>query len=329
MLSKTLGKDVSPFLENPKFKNSFRTINSEKRITIINFLTYKKAIQVEFPYDEKIIERIKKEKVSLPYGTWDKEKKAWIFALHESSLISLKNLAQDFNFSTDDEFDLYVSQLNNINQNLENYVPMLSMDNGKFVLKNVSDFVPKFESDHLIEAVAEARKRGISVWDDDVVTAFEQENIPKWIKNFFKSSPDNSCTVAIEKSNLDEFNIFLKYMSPCLFVIPGGSEIEKLKIAHELLTKNGILPEEISVMFRLPSETGKNFNIFVKENMINNPISEKTKAVFISTKIPKPLIQSNIKFHSVFNLGVIGVHYSIRDFVTKHENLIFLTETLK
>jgi len=85
----------------------------------------------------------------------------------------------------------------------------------------------------------------------------------------------------------------------------------------------------MSVMFRLPAETGKNFNDFVKNNQLNNPITDKTKIVFISSKLPKPVIKSKVKFNCVINLGLGGVHYTIKNFTENHENLINFSEKTK
>ena len=115
-------------------------------------------------------------------------------------------------------------------------------------------------------------------------------------------------------------------MSPCLFVIPGGHELKKLSQAYEFLKMLGIPDEQQSVMFRLDSNIDKNFNNFVKETGLNSPITENTKVVFISSKIPKPVLKSNLKFNSVINMGFGGVHYSIRDYVGNHENLVYYTE---
>ena len=325
-INAALNTDITGYLEIPKFKKAFRVIKSDKKISIVESSKYKKAIQVEFPYNELIIEKIKQEKTTASLATWDKEKQAWIFTLNETSLVFLKNLRREFNFIADNEFDVYVEQIEDIQENLENYVPILSMVGQTPILKNISKNVPELTANNIVEAMFEARKKGICVWDDTVENALEKENLPKWIFNFLKTSPEQSTTFVFEESGISDLSYLLRYMSPCLFVIPGGVELEKLKPIYKMLISNGVSTEEISVMFRLPSETGGNFNIFVKEYMINNPITKNTKVVIISTKIPKPMLQSNIKFHTVFNLGFGGVHYSIRDYVGKHENLIFLTE---
>jgi hypothetical protein len=114
-----------------------------------------------------------------------------------------------------------------------------------------------------------------------------------------------------------------------VFILPGGSELSKLLTVLELLNHLKIPKDEISVMFRLPNETDKNFNDFVKDEELNSPLSEKTKFVIISNKLPKPLIKSDIKFNLVVNLGFGNVHYTLKNFVEKHENLIFYSEETK
>jgi hypothetical protein len=108
-----------------------------------------------------------------------------------------------------------------------------------------------------------------------------------------------------------------------LVVIPGGSEYENLVMSHTFMKQIGMQDHEMSVMFRLPSNTHEIFNNFVKNNNLNNPLTEDTKVVFVSSKLPKPVLKSKIKFHCVLNMGFSNVHYTMKDFVGKHENLVF------
>jgi preprotein translocase subunit SecD len=107
-----------------------------------------------------------------------------------------------------------------------------------------------------------------------------------------------------------------------------ATEMEKLQLGYDFLKSIKVDKSEMSVMFRMPSESHKKFNDFIKENKLNSPISEKTKVVFISSKLPKPLIKSKIKFNSLINLGFGGVHYSIKNFVENQENCISYTEKI-
>jgi hypothetical protein len=107
-----------------------------------------------------------------------------------------------------------------------------------------------------------------------------------------------------------------------MVVIPGSNELDTMTLSYEFFKELGITNKEMSVLFRLPSNTHENFNNFVKLNELNSPITEATKIIFVSGKIPKPIFKSGIKFHSILNLGYNNVHYTLRDFIKNHENTI-------
>jgi hypothetical protein len=60
---------------------------------------------------------------------------------------------------------------------------------------------------------------------------------------------------------------------------------------------NGIIPSDnMSVMFRLENKEpdAVEFNRYIKENNLNNPVDKNTKIVYISNnKVPKPLLTSD------------------------------------
>jgi hypothetical protein len=78
----------------------------------------------------------------------------------------------------------------------------------------------------------------------------------------------------------------------------------------------------MSVLFRLSAESGQKFNDFVKNEGLNGPITPETKVVFISTKLPKPLLKSGIKFNTIINLGYAMAHYTIKEYSRNHQNFI-------
>ena len=84
----------------------------------------------------------------------------------------------------------------------------------------------------------------------------------------------------------------------------------------------GYKSEDMSVMFRLPSETHGIFNDFVKFHELNSPIRKNTRVVFVSQKIPKTILKSKIQFHSILNLGYSNIHYTLKNFIKTHENRI-------
>ena len=324
IISLKLSKDITPFLENPTYRNSIRKISYDKKIVIDTNSNHEKIIKMIFPYNEEYVNKIRKHRDSLhsAAAVWDKDQKSWNFLLNEENINFLMNFSQENEFEIDEEFSSFVSQTKNVILNMEKYAITLGVENSVPYLKNSNKFIPKLESDEILDAIFESRRRGIFVWDEHVFEFVEsiQNNITK---QFLKSATNEHLHVDPENSSLFSLKDVIKYMSPVLFVIPGVEELEKLKEAFLFLSDIGIKNEEMSVMFRLPTDTHQNFNNFVKEQQLNSPLTEKTQIVFVSGKLPKPILKSKIKFHCVVNMGFPNVHYTLKDYIKNQENVVF------
>jgi hypothetical protein len=296
-LSLMISQDIEPFLENPVFKLSKRTINSAKRISVIADAEYGKAIKVEFPYNENILEKIRKEKINFTHAAWNPDEKAWIFALSERVIQFLKSFVTDDNFSPDEEFADYIEQITEVQEKLENFIPAVVYHEKTVKFVNVSNRLPQPTTTNVLDALFLARKSGIHTWDDGVDQYLTDNNIEKTVIDFLNENPGSNFTVNLEENSIFSISDVIKNLMPCLFIIPGGIEMEKLETSINFLKSLNVTSEEMSVMFRLPKETGEKFNIFVKDQKLNNPISENTRVVFISSKLPKTVIESKIKFN--------------------------------
>jgi len=327
-ISLQVGQDILQYLENPSYRLGIRKINTAKRITVVDHELYERAIQVEFPFDQNIIEAIKDKKNINHAGQWDSEKKSWIFPLSEYSIAHLKNIAQENSFEMDEEFASYAEQYNTVVKNIEQYIPILVAENEGVKIRNFDEKLVNFSSENILKSVFEARKLGVLTWGENIEEYLETEEIDQNTRDFLRSDPSTDFHINSEKYDIFALADIVKYLSPTLFIIPGGSELEKLQDCCNFLQGIGIEPNEVSVMFRMPKETHENFNNFVKNSGFNNPITSATRAVFISGKFPKPVLKSGIKFHTVINLGFDNVHYSMRDFVKNHENLVYYTEKI-
>ena len=144
-----------------------------------------------------------------------------------------------------------------------------------------------------------------------------------------QTDPGETFSINLEEHGIFSIKDIVKYMSPVLFVIPGGSEMEKLEKSLNFLKDCEISNEEISVRFRLPNETGEKLNNFVREEKLNSSISEKTKAVFISSKVPKTILDKKIKFNCVVNFNFYNIHYSIKNLLNWHHNVIHILDNNK
>jgi hypothetical protein len=85
-----------------------------------------------------------------------------------------------------------------------------------------------------------------------------------------------------------------------------------------MLEQNGIPANEMSTLFRLSNENGNEFNNYVKENKLNGLVSKNTKIVFISGKVPKPLIEADVNFSCILSFGILGVHYTLSNYLKNH-----------
>lgn len=319
--------DILPFLANPTYTIPIRKNQTSKKITICDHTDWIKAIKIEFPYDDAMVEEMRKVKSHKHIkGFYSGAEKSWYFALNEAAIEFVEQFNDKFSFEIDEHFENLIKQKKNIIDSFEKFVPILSKKENTYKIENIDYKFPEFNFETPLEAAFAARKMGIFTWDEEIDQYLNSNDVDKLTLMFLKSDPGEKFAVNGEEHDFYEFKNIINYLNPCLIVIPGGSELEHISFVYNFLKQIGIKNKEISTMFRLPSESGKDFNDYVKINQINSPISEKTKVVFISSKLPKPIIESQIKFHTLINLGIGGVHYTIREFVANHENIIFFVK---
>lgn len=314
--------DVGFAIDNPVFRFPFRKITSINKISIIPYVLWTKAIKVEFPYNPSYIDSIRAGRKDNPFiATWDKEEKAWMFDLSESSIKFIIQLFDNVEVEMDDEFKNYAEQIKNIVDNIECYAPMLVIENKMPVYKNVSKEVPSLQSQDILGSLFEARKCGITTYDANIENFLQVNNLDTITKTFLTS--EDTLFVDSKQHSFSELKNIINYLTPCLFVIPASKELESVSLVYEFLIGQGYESSDISVMFRLPSVSPSNFNNFVKEKKLNNPISENTKFVFICTKVPKPIFKSKIHFELVINLGYLNVHYTLREYMKSYQDVIY------
>lgn len=321
-ISKHIGTDIKPFLENPVYKTPFRTINSNKYIQIITDVNKNRMIKVTFPYDDNILNKIKSVKMSLFKSFWEKDEKSWYFSLEEQSIDFLKSLAEEFNFSIDDEFKILAAQINKVKENIEKYVPMAVFDQGKIKFVNTSQFLPENSSTDFLESIFYSKMAGVLTWDDAIEEQISKLPYPDDIKKIIKNDPGIHVDINLENTPLSALSSIIKYLFPCLVVIPNDKELIRLEQNYDFFKSVGVNDNEMSVLFRLPNETGKDFNEFVKINKLNSPLTNNTKVIFISTQIPKTILGNKLEINSVLNYNYYHAHYKIRDFLKFKINVI-------
>jgi hypothetical protein len=171
----------------------------------------------------------------------------------------------------DDEFKNYAEQIKNVVDNIEQYAPMLVIENKMPVYKNVAKEVPVLQSQDILGSLFEARKCGITTYDTNIESFLQINNLDTITKSFLTS--EDTLFVDSKQHTFSELKTIINYLTPCLFVIPASRELESVSLVYEFLMSQGYDSSDISIMFRLPSINPSEFNNFVKtyvfEKLIN------------------------------------------------------------
>ena len=314
--------DITPFMTTPTYRLGIRTLTTVRHISVINVAEEKKLIKVQFPYDETLLQEIKKEMKNFIQAEWVLDEKSWVFSLEDRAIGFFSNWLTGKNFTADEEFTSYVAQASLVTADFENHIPMLTFENKTAKLVNAFHGIPQLTSANIVTALFESRRAGITIWDSDVDTAITESSVNDVTKRFIKTDPSEPFSINLEENSIQDLKIILENLSPCIVMVPGGNELSKLESAMTLIKDTEIKNSEISVLFRLPKETGSDFNQYVRDNNLNSPISDTTKVIFLSGKIPKTLIESKIKINCVINYNFYNIHYTLANFLKNHHNVI-------
>jgi hypothetical protein len=329
-LSSALKIDISDSIENPQYKLPIRVLLKNKTITIKKKeIGNQQVISVSFPYDEGLVQNIRKYKEFFSKESsngqtinWNPESKSWDFNLREEHISWVASNLMDSSFYADDKFLDLLTQIQEIEKSIENYVPMVNFKDDKFIFTNVSKNIPQPDSLDVVEVLMQAKKYGINLWADEIGEVLENIDITPVTKKCVTTPFGKDIEIDGKEVEFKDLLNTLGYNSPTLIVIPGGMELKYLRYCIRTLMKYGVPTEDMSVLFRLDGPTGKTANEIIKDSKVNNPISEKIKFFFVSGRIPKPLIESKIEISSVLNFGLSGVHYTLSNYLKNHHFVV-------
>lgn len=322
VLSIALNYDVNVDLVTPTFKYPVRKLSGTKSVEVATLENGHKRMLVKFPYNEGTITAFREYKQTLPRFdlmeiSWNADDGAWVFPFTEPNVSFLsKLLGSDFIF--DQTFIDAADEIKEIEHNIEQYVPMVVFQDGKYYYKNTVDKIPQPTSTNLTEVLLDARRYGISCWDESIDEAIS--SVTPAACALLKNTSCNP--VVLDVRDLDDLTELLNYSNNILFVIPGGTELMHLQTVHQYLKDNSIPNEQMTVMFRLDSSSGKICNDYIKENNLNGQVNDNVKFVCVSGKIPKPLIESGKQFDLVVHFGTNSAHYTLKNYIKNHHNVV-------
>ena len=314
------GIDIDAILANPQFKQPFRVKTVAYRISIgPDQLGIKTCIRCQFPYDKDIVEKIKKNRDI--DAEWNSGDNSWYFSLTETNVLFVDNLFTDKNYDSDERFRDILKQCQSIINDMDQYVPMLDVNDNLPVYVNAPRYLPVLKSQDLMSALFEARLKGISVFSDKVYDYINSEQVSETTRRLLTQPINETLFVDSTRTRFDEVCDIITRLTPCLAILSTSGEIENLSMLHCHLSAKGISNDDISVMFRLPSSRN-DFNLYVKENHLNHRLSENTKVVVVQSKIPKPLMSAGFRFNTVLNLSKVSAHYTLRNHLKLSYNII-------
>lgn len=317
--------DVLADLNNPQWRQPFRVIPIHKTITIGKHGKYGHAIYLEFPYEEKIIDELRTwNRIDRNRGAWDSAVRKWVMTLREDNILMIGDQFLHNGFAADDEFLRLFEEVNEVEANMDQHLPMIVSSDDAIKLINHSDKIPQLDTDDIVEALFIAREYGITTWDDTIEEVVTHDEFNIVTRNVLKYlDGENYLWFHSDTHDISSFTELLTYGGTALIIVPGGSEYENVKQWSEYAESIGITTEQQSVMFRLPNGEAQ-LNTYVKERGLNNPVTDNTKIVFVSTKIPKPLVKDGIKFSTVINLGFYNsMHFTMSTMIANARNLVY------
>lgn len=338
-ISNFLQVNINPFLKSPTYRYPIRTISNSKTVRLVeNEDTREKIIRVNFPYNEAIINQFKQYqksfslsgKKSTDWSTsqsirWNPTTTSWDFEFYESHLDWLHQNLLPEGFQFDQELLNIVEEINVIKGNIETHVPMVIFEDQKFKFINTHRNIPQPTSTDLIEVLFEAKKNGISIWDTSIDLALADESTNLCTKQCLEKLSGQEIDIDNKKFKFNDLHEIIANVGRCVFIIPGGNEYDTLVSAHNSLMEQGIDHKKMTVMFRLDSSAGAVCNEYIKEHQLNNPLTEETKFIFVSGRVPKPLISSKLPIDCIFNFGNNSAHYTLRNLLKYHHCVINYT----
>ena len=330
-LSVYMKGDVLPHLTTPTLRLGVRKIEPQpKKITVLDKDT--KKFSVSFPYDENLVGKLRSFN-NRQFGdsaTWDSENKFWAFPLTERAAIFLKNEVVPQGFEACDQTQAIFDQIDEILVNFEDFVPQLKYEDELFYFKNTHPSVPQPENMNFLESLYHAKRYGITTWDSGINEVLENGNFSIFTKKFLNSSESMDLEINGDEHGIEIFDELIDLLTPTLIIIPPGSEIVHLRKWWTYLSAKNFTKNQISVMFRTDNTVDRIFNELIKEQGLNSPVTEDTKFVFVSHKLPKPIVKSKIDFKLVINLGALpGVHYSLQSYLVDFPDQVKYTNRKK
>jgi len=317
-------KDINEFsqiLENPNFKYPFRSIDTTKIVSISNS-DDKQYISVRYPFDIKISKSL--QKCNFGKIVYIKEKKTHLYHLNEQNISVIYEILSKYDFEFDKDFLNYLSDIEKIKNQPEEYLPLLDYDGDDFFLKNSHNsskiYFDNNKTDNHLHNIAIAKILGLSM-SRNTIDLIKNQDLSDAFKDILLTRDHKNNLSKVDFQSIVDFLGKIDIW-PVLFVLEENNNLNQMIEEIFLSLKEiGIKNTEISTLFR--SSNQADFNQYIKDKQLNNHVDENTKVVFIRHKIPKILYNINFKPKMIITNFSFHAHYTVKKMVDSHPFVLY------
>ena len=304
--------DIDAALDSPKYKYGIREIDRSKEIKIVD-----DTIFVKFNFDNSIIDQIRKYKSSnrghLDAIIWNPAIKSWEFPLIEKNIIFLGKTLVKQGFTADDNFFELYHECEKVLENEAQYTSYISY-NDSVTIANSTFTIPDNIKNDLLNVIFYVKRLAIKSYDQLFYNQCKQLNLEKYL-----------ALLSEDRKNIRDKDILKNIVryNKVLFILSQGNELNSIKFIKTIIEDSGIDIKLISTLTRLKSnyDNGKKYNEFIKDNLWNNTLSDQTKIVILSDKLPKPLFPY-LNFDFIITLSSTVTHSYLKSYMTDHPGII-------
>lgn len=263
-------------------------------------------VAIRFPFSKRAIQTVEQLAFSHRAGYYhEKGSHTHYFKIDELAVYDIVSAYKNKNYEIDQELLDYAHEVEKISNNPHGYVPgvyHLELKNTSKTLDDkITNHLGNLDVNNIHLYKDRAMLYGLDYFTDihsyvNRTSVLTQRIINRTSPQIFISQVEWSLDAVV--SSLVELKRF-----PLLVIIPENNPLDYISKMYESL-KGFISPTDMTTMFRLDNKDDKEFNQYIKDKKLNNPLDKNTKVVYISSnkKYPKPLFVSDFKEETVLYL---------------------------
>lgn len=282
-------------------------------------------VLIRFTFSKKLIDNIDKLKKDIGNDAWayDKENKTHIVKYSERNLYDVVNAFEGKNFELTPVVQELYEKLDAYSP--DDYIPGVY----DYTIKNMSpsgiDYITKELGkpceDNLVLYRDRSLRYGLEYFDDVLSNCLAQTNP---LVGSIANRKSKSVILNKESANIEDVILALEELKrlPVVVVLPAAEAHDVLVMLHDRI-KNVISSQDISTLFRKENNTpeGAYLNEYIRKENINNTLANNTKIVYtLDSKVPKPLIKSEIDPMTVLVYSLGSSPYSVRKMLGCYED---------